>query len=362
MAKIKRIYLLAAGAWIVLCALFSGGRLEAKDRFILEDDRVFISGDAGLEETGRILQRAYPEVVSDLEHVLGWKLIHKPFVLLIGDREEFERMVEHEPIAAFAIPRRHLVVLGLPMVERQQYLLLETFKHELCHLLLHDHIPEGLPKWLDEGVCQWVSGSLGELMIGREGGLAGPVDLARQAVPLSSLEDAFPGGKQQMAAAYEQSRSMVDAIVSGYGKMGLLGILDGLERGESIEEAVLGSLGKPLSAVESQWRESLSMARVWLVKLGEYFYDILFFLAAVVTGVGGLVAVGRRKRRRLEEMDEEDEGDDEDGEDMEWDEDDEEEWEADEGGDEDDDRDDREGDDEAVKGDEGEKDDGKGKR
>ena len=326
MGKCRAIPVLLAGVVFVLAAFLCADRLEGRDRFVLEDDRVVIAGDPASEDTGRSLQKAYPGIAAELEKMLGWKFVNRPLVLLVGERAAFERMSGSELIAAFAVPAEHLVVIGLPSVERQPYLLNETFQHELCHLLLHDHVGENLPKWLDEGICQWVSGSLGEILVGREGGLAGPVDLAWQAVPLSSLEESFPGGKRGLMAAYEESRSIVDHIVSRYGKAGLLSILDDLKHGETIDVAVRRSLGKPLSAVETEWREGLAGGRIWLIRLGEYLYDILFFLAAVVTAVGGMILVTRRKRERLEAMDDEeedaedvsgDEGEDEEGRDEE---------------------------------------------
>jgi hypothetical protein len=40
-----------------------------------------------------------------------------------------------------------------------------TLKHELCHLFLHYLIGGGeLPRWFNEGIAQWTSGGIAELM------------------------------------------------------------------------------------------------------------------------------------------------------------------------------------------------------
>jgi hypothetical protein len=41
-----------------------------------------------------------------------------------------------------------------------------TLKHELCHILLHRAAQGGkIPKWLDEGLAQWVSAGIAEILI-----------------------------------------------------------------------------------------------------------------------------------------------------------------------------------------------------
>ena len=69
-------------------------------------------------------------------------------------------------VVAFAVPQRNLIVIDYSKMITHPLSLETTLKHELCHILLHEHIKtEILPRWLDEGLCQWASGGIGEIIM-----------------------------------------------------------------------------------------------------------------------------------------------------------------------------------------------------
>jgi hypothetical protein len=293
-------------AFCIILGFVSISDTKADERAELQGKDLTVVGQKSSEPTAKHLFQLYPRVMTDLKQLLGWELGYKPTVVLVEDRETFERMGGSPYISAYAVPRERTIVLNLPALSSRPYTLNETFKHEVCHLVLHDHIRR-LPRWLDEGVCQWVSGSLGELLIGQKDLGSGAIDLSRHAFPLRQLANQFPRDKHALFLAYEQSRSFVDYITAQYGKKGLLDILRNMKAGDRAEEAVLKSLSKPLDTIEKEWLEQLKRKTLWLVWIGQYIYEILFFLAALLA-VLAFVKLRIKRRRYSEEEEESEDG------------------------------------------------------
>lgn len=292
---------------VLLAALLLSPSLSAsaEDRLILRGENVIVTCDPPLEAWARELVRDFPDLRSGVEKPLGWSLESRVGVFLTVDPEGFLKMSGSPFVSAFAVPARHAIVVRVSSMTARPYFFKETFQHELCHLVLHEHIDSArLPKWLDEGVCQWISGSLGEILGGAGRGAAGAVDLSRRAIPLRRIESAFPADEESLILAYEESRSIVEYISAAYGKGSLFHILERLKLGDRIDDAVRISLGKSLDAFEEEWLRHVRGRRVWLIWLGENIYEALFLAAALLT-VLGFVRETIRKRRRGEEHDEE---------------------------------------------------------
>jgi hypothetical protein len=251
------------------------------------------------------LQKAYPEIKSDIETVLGWKLLSQPKVLLIADREVFEKMTGNPAISAFAVPSQHLIVIFLSPETSKPYTLNATFKHELCHLLLHDHIREVLlPRWLDEGICQWVSGSLGEILMG--GGVATRgMDIARHSIPLKQLMERFPQDKGSLLLAYEESRRFVEYLTAQYGNQSLLGILQHLKQGDDIDRAVFETISKSFENLQQEWLEDIQKGNAWLIWATQHLYEILYFIGALLTVLAFARLAIRKRDYSAEHEDEE---------------------------------------------------------
>ena len=265
---------------IIACTLLSfSSSLRAEHR----KEELIVLAEQHLEVHVRHLRQIYPEVKADIEGALGWKFISAPQVLLVSDREIFEKMSGNPLVSAFAVPARHSIVIYLPLGASDPYVLRETFEHELCHLLLHDHIRETpLPKWLDEGICQWVSGSFGEILEGRR---VAPMDinLSRHPIPLQQLTISFPKEKDSLIQAYVESRLFVDFLVARYGKGALRDVLRHMKEGQPTDQAVYTALSHSLESLQGQWWEEVRGRNGWLLWVSRYLYEILFFFGALLT-------------------------------------------------------------------------------
>ncbi|MCE5275695.1 MAG: hypothetical protein LLG43_11240 [Deltaproteobacteria bacterium] len=284
--------------------------LHARQLSVLEAPGVSVTFDAPLAGVARDVAQVYPLVRSELETTLGRTVDFRPAVLLVADRRTFAQMAGSTLFAAYALPGKLLMVIDASRLSTEPSSLAPTLKHELCHLLLHRSLREApLPRWLDEGVCQWASGGFAELVSGRRQSALAWAALTGTFLPLKSLEQGFPDDEHSLALAYEESRSLVEYIVATYGRSGILNILEAVGSGYAVNDAVGTGLGIPLDALEQQWQESQRTWTVILSSLVGNLYTLLFVCAALLT-IAAYIRVRIRKRRLTDEEEEEEEGED----------------------------------------------------
>jgi hypothetical protein len=246
----------------------------------------------------------YPVVSNELEKDFQWEIDFSPAVVLAETRDEFRKAVGSDIILAFAVPGRNLIVLDTSRVYTEPFTLKTTLKHEVCHLLLHRHIdPENLPRWLDEGVCQWASGGISELMADLEGRGLSKAVISERLIDMRALER-FPMDERNLSLAYEESKSFIEFIDNKFGRQGILGVLNSLKDGRSVDQAVRGALGTSLIEVESAWHADLKKKYTWISYLSYHIYTILFAFATLVM-IYGFVRFIKRKKAYVDEEDEE---------------------------------------------------------
>ena len=277
--------------------------LSASRQLTLQEQDIEVIYDPPLNSAAREIIRIYPEIRLQLEELFNWGLGIRPQVLLVGDNRSFERISGSSLVVAFAVPEKNLIVIDYSRMNVHPFTLSITLKHELCHLLLHQHISrKNLPKWLDEGICQWASDGIGELFVSPNlNGLDAAI-MSGRIIPFKKLTEYFPRDKAALMLAYEQSKSLIGYIERQYGNRAILHLLARLKNGATVEEAVQESFGISFERLELQWRDHLESTPRWLVFLARNIYGILFFLAAVLTFMG-FIRIMRRRKRVYEQLD-----------------------------------------------------------
>ena len=270
---------------------------------ILQNNEVTVVYDPSLENAVEEIIHIYPILRQELEDIFGWSLYVRPRVVLVKNSQTFQKITNNKFIVAFAVPEKNLIVIDYSKTNIRPFSLSITLKHELCHLLLHSQIrSDNFAKWLDEGICQWVSDGIGEIFLEKgRSGLDAAI-LAGTDLSLSRLTKHFPRDKASLILAYEQSKSVVAYIYRQYGENAILTLLDQLKNGETLEAAGTKSLGISIDQLEEEWLEHLERTPRWLVFLANNVYGILFFLAALLTVFG---FIRRLMRKRAWERDQE---------------------------------------------------------
>jgi hypothetical protein len=260
----------------------------------LEGGDIVVRFERPLSNAAKEIVRLFPSVKNELAKQLHWEVRFRPEVILIKDNATFRMVARSEMVVAFADPERQLIVIDYSRMGVHPFDLDVTFKHELCHLLLHAHIPAGLPRWFDEGVCQWVTGGLAEILTDDRRPVLKEAALAGRLFRFEDLSAHFPEDRYGLVLAYEQSKSLVEYIAETYGAPRLLQMLNALKDGTAMDDAVQENLGLAMGELERNWASHLSERITWLIYLSDNLYEILFLFASLITIIAAIKMIARR--------------------------------------------------------------------
>ena len=273
---------------------------------VIKTEYAVIRFDALLKGAADDVAEIYKGLTSELENTLQWRSDFRPEILLIRENKIFQQMTGNSLFVAFAVPEKNLIVIDYSKMNTHPFSLSVTLKHELCHLILHHHIRKNnLPKWLDEGICQWVSDGISELIIDKRSVLNEAV-IADRLIPLNALSNSFPKDKHSLTLAYEESKSIVEYIVKEFGRTSLLSLLNNLKNEVQLAEAIQNNLSLSFDGLEERWHLYLKNRITWFVYFSIHIYEIIFFAGALIT-IYGFIRLAIKKREYKDEEDEDEE-------------------------------------------------------
>lgn len=264
---------------------------------IIKTHEVTIKYEKGLSGVSNEIARLIPTLKGEIQKMTGLS-INFPFdVIIYRDRETFRRLVNSDMIAAFAIPGKDIIVLDYSQFRSDPPTLKLIVMHEMCHLLLHNNIAaNNLPRWFDEGLSQWVSSGINEIVYPRSTDVLKIAIISGTLLPFSTISEALPSDPADLILSYEQGKSMVDYIGQRYGADSIRGVIARLSSGAGFHEAVRDELGADFSEIEKKWRRDKGKQRyIWLAYISDHIYLILFFMAAFIT-VYGFFRLKKRMR------------------------------------------------------------------
>ena len=293
----------------ILCLLLIVSFAFAVEQTILETRELVVVYDAGLEQTAQQALAAYSVIKPELERSFQWRLDFRPTLVLLNDRKRFRQMAGHELVVAYALPKKKVVVIDHSKMNTSPFTLQTTFKHELCHLLLHHYIKDdNLPRWLDEGICQWASDGLADIIMDAKRDFLPAAILSDTDFDLEKLQHQFPRDKNGLILAYEQSKSVLEYLNREYGSQAILDFLKLLQQGYDLKSAFEIRFAISFEAFEYRWRAHLKKNINWFTYLSIHLYEILFVSAALLTVFGFIRKIIRRRAYSTQEDEEEEDG------------------------------------------------------
>jgi hypothetical protein len=234
------------------------------------------------------------EFRAELSARLGQPVLRDVHVRLAEDPAQ---MASLAPIGApypkyavgVAYSKLGLILLTVqPVQSGGEHDLLETFRHELAHVALHEAIDgHAVPLWLNEGLAVHLS---------RENAFARVQTLWTAAVsgnllPLHEIERRFPQDLVGVPLAYAQSADIVRFLLRQQDQERFVLLIKRVRRGQNFDEALYDSYGVDTHGLEYNWRENVE---------GRYSIWPMLFSGTViwVAAIGLVVVAWRRKRRR----------------------------------------------------------------
>lgn len=259
---------------------------------------IFKESQAGVANE---IAEVYSSIKGDLTETLGWEVDFRPTVIIDREGDILKKSTRSDMFIAYAIPKENLILLDTSKVYAKPFSLESTLKHELCHLLLHRNI-ERLPRWLDEGICQWVSGGIAELLAEDNKRVLQKATVSGNLIGIEEL-NSFP--PDALILAYEESKSIVEYIEKEFGRQGILQVLKYLKEGYPLDDSLRRALSVTTSELEMKWHAHLKRKYTWISYLTRNLYEILFLIAALAT-ILGFMRMLKRKKKYTDETEEED--------------------------------------------------------
>ncbi|MBI5141333.1 MAG: hypothetical protein HZA20_03955 [Nitrospirae bacterium] len=216
----------------------------------------------------------------------------------------FETGTGNEMVVAYALPHESTAVFDYARINAHPLDFRLTLMHEAAHLLLHRNIrPVSLPKWFDEGVAQWVSGGVKDIIHPNDADILRRAVVSGGLISLYRLERNFPADRDGFALAYEESKSMMDFIERKHGSGAIRAIIARLASGAMLHEAVLDSTGVHLYDLERDWAGQLRTQHTWFWWFSDNIEWFLFVFAAMLTAGGFAGVMVKMRNYRDEEED-----------------------------------------------------------
>lgn len=170
----------------------------------------------------------------------------------------------------------------------------QVLDHELVHVLLgRAFAPRTPPRWLQEGLAQYWAGEMGpkvsedlaSMLFGRD-------DL----LSLSELSRGFHGDPVRARHAYAAAADFIGFLASDYGEGAVRGLIAGMARGQTFDEALTTVTGHSVAAVEADWRGRWADPALLLEAVASS--NLLWGVAGALALIGAW-RVRRRTRRTV---------------------------------------------------------------
>jgi hypothetical protein len=138
-----------------------------------------------------------------------------------------------------------------------------TLGHEIVHLVMHRYYPDSLPRWLDEGLAQFISKAAHASYQRARGYIAKPHSNAiatDDLIPLNRLVAFTEVPSDRVETFYDESEKLVRFLATS-DKRSFLGFLDALARHQPFETALARSYSASFgnaTMLEEKFREYAS--------------------------------------------------------------------------------------------------------
>jgi tetratricopeptide (TPR) repeat protein len=192
------------------------------------------------ESTGRMVLDALERSRASLVSQLGFEP-EEPVIVILYPRRSYREMGGPHWSAGLFDGKIRMPVGGLSQVDQQ---IRDTLQHELVHAFIHARSGESAPRWLHEGVAQYMEGTRVE-----DGGQL----LARALADGSSFEHCLPTAQCDVRIFYPAAASLVDYLIQLRGVGGIRDLLSALREGGDIDASLMKVLGKDEGTLISEW-------------------------------------------------------------------------------------------------------------
>ena len=193
-----------------------------------------------MESTGRMVLDALERSRATLISRLGYEP-EEPVVVILYSRRSYREMGGPHWSAGLFDGKIRMPVSGLQQVDEQ---IRSTLHHELVHAFIHARAGDSAPRWLHEGVAEYMEGTRAS----EQGNL-----LAQVLAEGNSFEHCLPTAQCDVRIFYPAATSFVDYLIQMRSVGGIRDVLSALGEGNDIDASLRKVLGKDEGALIREW-------------------------------------------------------------------------------------------------------------
>ena len=211
-------------------------------------------------QIGETLMEAAVAGLERLENEMGINLQTDVQLFIYDSSDDMREAILYvqDWAGAVAFPEYNTILMGVPPNLADSWGR-STVSHELAHLVIGQFgrscVGGARPVWLEEGLAVYAEGEpAADIMADIETGIAD-----NSFRPLRSLNGPFPAHGREAGIAYSQSYSVVDFMLTTYGREAMQALILLLADGVNYDEALESVYGLNVDELEAAWREALGI-------------------------------------------------------------------------------------------------------
>ena len=231
------------------------------------------------DRTVRFLADHADAIAEGVSSQLGFKLKGRIQVIVAPDKKRFHSAQPEgarlpDWAVGVAYPHRNLIVL----LKNPRGDLLQTFEHEVCHILLGRAFGKGhrVPRWLDEGIAiliakEWNMQRLATMSM---------AVLSGSLLSMDTITLSFPRDARRAELAYCQSFYFISFLITRFGEKDFRSFLRTYSSCKDFRLALWKTYYLRWDEIEQMWQEYLKVRFGWLPVL--FSTGTVWFFASLV--------------------------------------------------------------------------------
>ncbi len=248
----------------------------------------------------RSLQPLFQRAEAILEKIRGHLPPSPPRLVQVRIASSNREFIQLQPgqrapewVLAIAYPQQGIILMKAPrMITQGHPDILQTFKHELTHILLGEAFgSRPVPRWLQEGMAQLMENAWNFNRIS----IMTRAVLSNELIPLWDMSASFPADLHRAEVAYAESYYFLSFILNRFGRQALQKFIREISQGVDIDVALTRGTGMRLREIIQLWERYIKLRFNWIPIITGG--GAMWFVASSVLVIGYLIK--RRRARRL---------------------------------------------------------------
>ncbi|MFN8576519.1 MAG: peptidase MA family metallohydrolase [Candidatus Sericytochromatia bacterium] len=273
----------------------------------LSKNKINVAFEKKNEKLAQYILETSQDVKNSIKDKIGIDYNKQLNIKISPSKKVFDKEtgIQNLDVQGVAISDIGLVIINSEnIVKNSNDDIFKLLEHEFAHIYLGDYISHSsdisFPRWLNEGIAQYVSGGTSELFSFSYQNSLQSAFMSNKVLPFSSLIDNFPNTRDSFTLAYAQSISMVQFLVDKYGVDKIKDLIMNIKEENNFYRAFNKTYSIDFSDIEKEWLSEKRTTNFTIdYYLSTHISDItnaLIVIAALLAFIANFIRTRRKKK------------------------------------------------------------------